>query len=219
MDSEALLVRRKIIGVLIRAAREKSHRTVQQVAQRLGVTAARVRQYENGARDVTLPELELLALFFEMPLSYFLDASSLVQEESPFPPTQEEIRKRKIALGAKLKQARVAAGKSKEECAELLGCKPGTIARYERGLGDVSVTLLELLAEFLGVKLFYFVEDTKTVERGGVLDLEKLARLPKDVRGFVLDPSNLAYLRMAIKFGDLPTNKLKELGEILLVVH
>lgn len=219
MDSEALLVRRKIIGVLLRAAREKSHRTTHQVAQRLGVTAARVRQYENGARDITLPELELLALFFEMPLSYFLDAASVVQEESPFPPTQEEIRKRKVALGAKLKQARVAAGKSKEECAELLGVKPGTIGRYERGLGELPVTILERLAELFGVNLFYFVEDTKATTASGVLDLEKLARLPKDVRGFVLDPTNLAYLRMALKFRDLPVAKLKELGEILLVVH
>ncbi len=219
MDSEALLVRRKIIGVLLRAAREKSHRSVQQVAQRLGVTVVRVRQYENGARDVTLPELELLALFFEMPLSYFLDEGSLIQEEPPFPPTQEEFRKRKVTLGNKIKQARVAAGKSKEECAEVLDCKPGTFARYERGASDMPVAMLEQLAKFLGVNLFYFVEDMKVLGQGGVLDLEKLARLPKDVRGFVLDSSNLAYLRMAIKFSDLPTNKLKELGEILLVVH
>jgi transcriptional regulator with XRE-family HTH domain len=219
MDSEALLVRRKIIGVLIRAAREKSHRTVQQVAQRLGVTPGRVRQYENGAREISFPELELLALYIEMPLSYFLSEQSLIQEQPPFPPTQEEIRKRKILLGAKIKQARITAGKSKEECAEIIARKPGTIGRYERGIGDIPITELEGLAQFLGVNLFYFVEDSKSLERGGVLDLEKLARLPKDVRGFMLDAASLPFLRMAMKFRDLPTDKLKELGEILLVVH
>jgi transcriptional regulator with XRE-family HTH domain len=219
VDTEALLVRRKIIGVLIRAAREKSHRTIQQTAQRLGVTPGRIRQYESGQREVTLPELELLALFFEMPLSYFLSTDSLIEEQPPFPPTLEEIRKRKIALGSKIKQARLAAGKSKEECAAELGRKAGTFARYERGASDIPITELERLAEFFKVNLFYFIEDRKAIERGGVLDLEKLARLPKDVRGFVLDPGSLAYLRMAIKFSDLPSDKLKELGEILLVVH
>lgn len=219
MDTEALLVRRKIIGVLIRAAREKSHRTIQQTAQRLGVTPGRIRQYESGQREVTLPELELLALFFEMPLSYFLNVDSLIEEQPPFPPSPDEIRKRKMALGSKIKQARLAAGKSKEECAAQVERKVGTFARYERGASDIPITELERLAEFLSVNLFYFLEDRKASERGGVFDLEKLARLPKDVRGFVLDPGNLAYLRMAIKFSDLPTDKLKELGEILLVVH
>ena len=54
---------------------------------------------------------------------------------------------------------------------------------------------------------------------GDVLDLEKLARLPKDVSAFILETGNLPYLRMAMKFADLPTDRLKELGEILLVVR
>ena len=219
MDSEAQSVRRKIIGVLIRAAREKSHRTTAQVAHRLGVTPARVRQYESGAREISLPELELLALYLEIPLSFFLNEESRIEEEATFPPTQEEIRARKGALGIRIKQARLAAGKSKEECAEVIECKPGTIGRYERGLGDIPITSLERLADFLNVNLFYFIEEARSRDSSGVLDLEKLARLPKEVRGFVLDSANLPYLRMAVKFSDLPTDKLKELGEILLVVH
>ena len=183
------------------------------------MTPARVRQYESGAREISLPELELLALYLEIPLSFFLNEESRIEEEATFPPTQEEIRARKGALGIRIKQARLAAGKSKEECAEVIECKPGTIGRYERGLGDIPITSLERLAQFLNVNLFYFIEEARSRDSSGVLDLEKLARLPKEVRGFVLDSANLPYLRMAVKFSDLPTDKLKELGEILLVVH
>jgi len=220
VESESLVLQRKIIGVLIRAAREKAHYPVAQVAQRLGVTPARLRAYERGTREISLPELEILALYLKAPLSFFFDKKSTVTEEPPKPPTEAELRVRRAMIGAKLKQARLADGKTKEECAQAIGRKPATMGRYERGLTDIPITELDKLAHLLHVNLYYFVErKAGDTQSGDVLDLEKLARLPKEVRAFVLDLGNLTYLRMAMKFADLPTNRLKELGEILLVVR
>ena len=219
MKSDALVLQRKIIGVLIRAAREKAHRTVKEVAQRLGVTEARVRQYERGSREISLPELEHLALFFQTPLSFFMDADSPIEVSAPQPPSAEQVRARRAALGVKVKQARLATGKTKEECAQAIGRKAATIGRYERGASDIPITELDRLARFLQVNLYYFVQDKLNEDASGLLDLEKLARLPKEVRAFVLNPDNMPYVRMAIKFSDLPTDRLKELGEILLVVR
>ncbi len=219
MEPETIILQRRIIGVLMRAAREKAHCTISEVAQRLGVTPARVRQYERGARDISLPELELLSLYLKAPLSFFLSKQSQVEAQTPQPPSAEEMRTRRAMIGAKLKQARLADGKTKEECASAIGRKVATIGRYERGLADIPITELDTLAHSLHVNLYYFVErKSMDSESGDVLDLEKLARLPKDVRAFALDSGNLPYLRMAMKFADLPTDRLKELGEILLVV-
>ncbi len=220
MESETLVLQRKIIGVLMRAAREKAHRTVNQAAQCLGVTPARLRQYERGTREISLPELELFALYLQVPLSFFLSLESMVEEDVPKPPSVEEMRIRRSMIGAKLKQARLAAGKTKEETAQAIKRTPAALLRYERGLTDVPITELDQLAHLFKVNLFYFIsDDSKVAGRGPVMDLERLARLPKDVRAFVLDSNNLPYLRMAMKFGDLPIEKLKELGEILLVVR
>ena len=219
MSVSAPVLERKIIGVLMRAAREKSHRSVKQVAQRLGVSAGRMRQYEAGAREISLPELEMLALYLQIPLSYFLNPDSNVAEEMPAPPQPEKIKSLRVLIGTRLKQARLAAGKSREESASAARIKPSSLARYERGLGDMPITELERLAAFLGVNLFYFLQDDRPDEASEILDLEKLARLPRDVRAFALNPDNLPYLRMAQKFRDLPHDKLKELGEILLIVR
>ncbi len=219
MKTDAVVLQRKIIGVLIRAAREKARRTIKEVALRLGVTPARVRQYERGSREISLPELEQLALFFQMPLSFFVNGETPIETQPPQPPTPAEARARRAALGVKLKQARLAAGKSKEECAQAIGRKAGTIGRYERGASDVPITELERLARFLQVNLYYFVEDRLNEDASSLMDLEKMTRLPKEVRAFVLDSDNLPFMRMAMKFGDLPTDRLKELGEILLVVR
>jgi transcriptional regulator with XRE-family HTH domain len=219
VQPNAVVLQRKINGVLIRAAREKARRTIKEVALRLGVTPARVQQYELGIREISLPELEHLALFLQLPISFFLNGESPVENTAPQPPIPTQMRARRTALGIRLKQARLAAGKSKEECALVIGRKAGTIARYERGASEIPITELEQLARFLNVNLFYFIEDPSNDEAGGLIDLEKIARLSKEVRAFVFDPQNLPYMRMAMKFRDLPTDRLKELGEILLVVH
>lgn len=218
MSVPSPLVERKIIGVMMIAARERAHRTTKQVAQRLGVSTGRMRQYETGVREISLPELELLSLYLQVPLSYFLNFEAKVEEELPPPLQPEKMIKLRALLGERIKNVRSAAGKTRDECAEFLGIKPSTLARYERGLGDIPITELQRLAKFVGVNLFYFIVEQKD-EQSDLLDLEKLARLPKDVRGFALDSQNLPYLRMAQKFSDLPTSKLKELGEILLIVR
>ncbi len=219
MDPEPLVIQRRIIGVLMRAAREKARRTTTQVAVRLGITPARLRQYERGVRDITLPELELLALFLQVPLSFFLSGNVATEAEPPPAPSPEEMRTRRALIGAKLKQARLAAGRSQEECAQAIGRQSRTILRYERGQSDIPLTELDALARVLGVNLYYFVERRDAGDESTLLDLEKLARLPKDARTFLLDPNNLPYVRAAMKFADLPTDRLKELGEILLVVR
>lgn len=217
MEAQPAVLQRKIVGVLIRAARERARRTVAQLAQCLGVTSARIRAYEMGTRDISLPELERLALYLRTPLSFFLSGEITLDEPVGEPPSATEVRTRRALIGAKLKQARLAAGKSKEECAQAIGRTVATINRYERGACDIPLSELDTLARLLNVNLYYFVERDDALA-GDVLDLERLARMPKEVRAFALDPSNLPYLRMAMKLHDLPSERLKELGEIMLVV-
>jgi len=130
MEPQPVVLQRKIVGVLIRAAREKARRTVSELAQRLGVTPARIRAYERGARELSLPELELIALYLQTPLSFFVSGEMTLEEKPPRPPSPTEIRTRRALIGAKLKQARLAAGKSKEECAQAIARKPATLGRY-----------------------------------------------------------------------------------------
>ena len=216
MESEVIVVKRKILGVLMRAARERTRRTIGEVAQCLGVTPARVRQYEAAARAITLPELEALSLFLQTPLSFFLDGKAEIVAEKTISLNADESHARRAAIGAKLKQLREVEGKSKDDCAQAIGCTAAMYNRYERGAADIPVADLDTLARWLGVNLFYFVADKTTAdESSSVLELEKLSRLPRDVRAFVLDAGNLPYVRMAMKFTEMPADRLKELGEIL----
>ncbi len=73
---EAIQVRQRIVGALLRQARTEEGRTKKELADVLGCSTRRISTYEYGERPIPLAELELLARAVERPLEYFLDESS-----------------------------------------------------------------------------------------------------------------------------------------------
>lgn len=61
-------------------------------------------------------------------------------------------------LGVLLRQARMNAGKSLKECAELLDVSPGIISAYEKGENEISLPEIEILAYFLDTGLEFFLD-------------------------------------------------------------
>jgi transcriptional regulator with XRE-family HTH domain len=53
-------IRQRLIGAMLRQGREKASISPRQLAEQSGLTTARLRGYELGARPVPLPELEAL---------------------------------------------------------------------------------------------------------------------------------------------------------------
>jgi transcriptional regulator with XRE-family HTH domain len=63
MENEALAIRNRIIGILLRDARVSAGRTKQECATLLGVPVSTITAYEEGRKPISLPELEVLAFF------------------------------------------------------------------------------------------------------------------------------------------------------------
>jgi transcriptional regulator with XRE-family HTH domain len=70
---EAIELRRRIIGVLLRQARMEAGYSQKDLAKFLDSSSGRIANYEFGRTDIPLQELEQLADYLEVPLSYFLD--------------------------------------------------------------------------------------------------------------------------------------------------
>jgi len=70
---EAMGLRRRIIGVLLRQARMEAGHSQKDLAKVLDCPSGRITSYEFGRTDIPLLELEKLASHLEVPLSYFLD--------------------------------------------------------------------------------------------------------------------------------------------------
>ena len=109
--TDAFAIRRKIVGVLLQGARLKAGRTKKECAEVIGVTSSVLAAYEEGRRDVSLPELELLAYFLHVPVRSFLegeDESLVVQD---VPPRSQVMMLRNRIIGALLHEAREQKGK------------------------------------------------------------------------------------------------------------
>jgi transcriptional regulator with XRE-family HTH domain len=88
---EAMTLRQRIIGVLLRQARLEAGRSQEDLAKLLNVPASRISSYEFGKTEIALPELEKLAQYLNVSLSYFMDQGIKSQETGGRAATLDEI--------------------------------------------------------------------------------------------------------------------------------
>jgi transcriptional regulator with XRE-family HTH domain len=149
-------IRHKIMGLLLRHARQRAGRSQAELAASLHMPASRYAQYEHGQREISLPELEVAAELCDVPLGFFFDDQALVEDESVALPrvTTQQVRQ-KIA-GTLLRQARQCAGKSQKDVAEALSIPARHVSEYESGDRDIPDSELTALASYLNVEPGYF---------------------------------------------------------------
>ena len=66
-----IAIRSKTLGLLIRDARTTARRSVTECAQAVGVKPGLFRAYEEGRKAPSLPELEALVYFLDLPIDHF----------------------------------------------------------------------------------------------------------------------------------------------------
>src|SRR5512133_2034919 len=110
MDTKTqITIRTKKLGVLIRDARLSARRSVQECAEALGIRKSIFRDFEEGNRSPSLPELEALVFYLDLPLDHFWSKEIKSTSASPIKNIDlaklMAIRQRKI--GALLRQERM----------------------------------------------------------------------------------------------------------------
>ena len=218
---EALAVRAKILGVLVKDARLARGKSLKDCADLLGCSTSVYGAYELGHRSPSLPELELLAYFLDVPLSHFW-GSQVLSEAKPKnasqPPAGEVIGLRDRIIGAQLRKARSDSRIKLKDLAAELGIKSGRLSAYEFGHKPIPLPDLEAIATRLGLTIEHFFESAGTV---GEWDstrraFERFRQLPPELREFVSRPVNESYLRLAHRLSQLPTDELRGIAESLL---
>jgi transcriptional regulator with XRE-family HTH domain len=218
MAEDKLALRNRIIGLLLRDAREQAGKTKRECAKALGVSTGTITAYEEGRKPISLPELEVLAYVLDTPISHFWEREpELPAEEEP--PLKEVLALRHRIVGALLRQARLEADISQKEIAETLGCSTGRISSYEFGKRPISLAELELLAQRLKLPMEYFL-DTREGPVGEWHRQEeachRFSELPEEMQEFIAKPINVKYLEVAMKLAQMPAGGLRAIAEGLL---
>jgi transcriptional regulator with XRE-family HTH domain len=220
-SSQAIAIRNRIIGILVKRARLEAGKSQRECGEFLGCSPFVFSQYERGRKGMSLPQLEALAYFLDVPPASLWDESYPTPEDPPaesLPVKQMLLLRRKI-LAVKFRQCRNSAGLTQKELGELLVCSANMISQYERGKREIPLAELEIAAEQCGQGLDSFlVDETIPLGQGERerLMLAQLNELPPDVRDFVLKPTNALYLRIAMLLSAMKADSLRQIAETLL---
>jgi transcriptional regulator with XRE-family HTH domain len=218
---QAIAIRNKIIGILLRRARLDAGRTQRECADFLGCSPQQISQYERGQKGPSLPEMEALAYFLDIPPASLWDEHherpSATEEETL--PIEQMLALRRRMIAVQFRQCRLAADLTQKQIAQLLGVSSGMVSQYERGQRDIPFAELELAAEQCGQPLDKFLDDETIPLSNAEQDRQALAALQElspDVQEFVLKPSNALYLRIAMSLSAIKADELRRIAETLL---
>ncbi|MEM6280605.1 MAG: helix-turn-helix transcriptional regulator [Chloroflexota bacterium] len=79
-EQEYMQLRTRMLGVLLRTAREEAQLTVEQLAEETKLPVARIQQYEMGEAAIPVHELQALARGVRKTMNYFLETSGTIGE-------------------------------------------------------------------------------------------------------------------------------------------
>ncbi len=219
-DRQAIQLRTKMIGALLRQARSTAGRSLKDAGALIGVSGAVFSSFERGRRGISLPELEVLGYQLDMPIARLLHpARGESKKKSDLNPAVM-ISLRQHYIGAMLRSHRTSSDLTVRQLAKLAGIPASRLTRYEHGERPVPIAELEALAEALGRELSDYI-DTRGPIGEWEANQEAFAaflRLPSDLRDFVRAEGSEPYLRMAQKLSDLPLEKVRGLGEGFLEI-
>lgn len=220
-DQEAVVLRDRIIGVLLKDARQQAGRTKQECADLLGISPSTITALEEGRSSISLPELEVLSYFLGVPISHFLNPDPQMLSKEDLPPVEEILELRHRILGVLLRKARTKVRMSQQDLAEVMGCSDSTISDYELGRHPIPLADLEVLAQTLKLRMDYFLEG----QNGPIGEWQRqqaifraIQELPVEMQEFVSKPINRSYLELAMKLAQMPAGALRRIAEGLLEI-
>jgi len=221
MDKKTqITIRSKKLGVLIRDARTHSRRNIKECAEAIGTKSGTFRAYEEGRKAPSLPELETLVYYLNLPIDHFW--SREIKSNTP-PPIESldltkllAVRQRKI--GALLRQERTNASISIRNLAHETGISGARIKAYELGERPIPLPELEVLVTTLGGRIETFFDRSGPVGQWLTNEeaIQNFLELPEELRQFVAMPVNRPYLELAMKLSNMSRDKLRSVAEDLL---
>jgi transcriptional regulator with XRE-family HTH domain len=220
--TQAAILRAKKLGVMIRDARLASGKSLPECARAVGVDPARFEAYELGENSPSLPEIELLAYFLEIPLEHFWSRVTLTRNDKTgkrFEPVQLVVLRQRM-IGVLIRQARLEAGLTIEALAQKAKITPDALQKYEFGEMPLPVPVLELLAGALNrtVRDFHDRFGPVGVWAGQQHSVKGFLEMPMELQSFVSKPINRPYLELAQRLSEMSVDKLRGVAEGLLEI-
>ena len=219
-NQAVMQIRTRKLGLLISEARQITRRTQEECAATLGITVDEFAAIERGRKAPSLPELESLAYYLNIPLEHFWGNETLLKKglDRNIAISLKELRNR--VLGTKLRMARAQKNLSTDELSQKCSVPAEQIRLYESGKIAIPLPELEALAKVLDIRLSDIFDQQGPVGEwhSQHQEIQKFLGLHPNIREFILKPVNAPYIDVAIRLSELNVEKLRDLAEGLLEI-
>jgi transcriptional regulator with XRE-family HTH domain len=219
---QLLQIRNKKLGLLVFDARKALRRSVEECAEAIGVSPEQFQEFEKGSSAPSLPQLEMLALFFNIPIEHFWGHRSLSDTGIPsaFQEKERMLLLRNRVIGTNLRLARNNANLSYKEVQDRAGIPEEQLKRHEMGELSIPIPELEILASLFETPIERFYDQHGPIGkwRAQQGNVQMFLDLPPELQQFVCKPVNRPYLELAMRLSDLSAEKLRAVAEVLLEI-
>lgn len=221
MEPQAqITIRAKKLGILIRDARLAARRSTKECAAAINVTNGVFKAYEEGRKAPSLPELETLVYYFELPIDHFWSNKSLSDE----PARMDDLDLSRLTglrhrmIGALLRQERMEASLSMKFVSQETGISTRRLKQYELGERSIPLPELEVILKILNGRIETFFDQGGPVGQWITQQraLQQFLDMPPELQNFVSQPINRPYLDLARKLSEMSTDKLRSVAEDIL---
>jgi len=216
----AINILSKKMGVLLKVARTRRGESKKSCGDVIGVSSRMITKFESGEKSPSLPELEVLAYYLDIPLENFWEDAAPDHQDrmKEIKSLEKRLELRNLKIGATLKKYRQEANLSMKEVAEILGITTYRLKSYENGTFPVPVAELNALTRIYEHHLTDLIVDSGPIadwarnkKAGGAF-----VDLPADLQDFVLKPINRPYLDIAVKLSKMSVDQMRDVAERLL---
>ncbi len=224
MDKQERFIklRTKMVGALMYDARQASRRTVEECAEVMGVSPEQYRDFEKGAQAPSLPALESLAYFLNVPLDHFWGRQSRSQQQEALQAeNQRKLRQlRDRLIGVQIKQARIDANLSSHELSEKTGIAEEQLKSYEMGQASIPLPQVDALTSALNLPVEQLFDQRGPIGKWRMQQqaMQQFDQLPEDLKSFVAKPVNQPYIELAMRLSEMSVEKLRTIAEGLLEI-
>lgn len=223
MNAQMLIkLRSKKLAVLMTNARQVARRSPEECANAIGVALDTFKAFEAGLQSPTLPQVEALAFFLNVPLDHFWGKNliSLANSNQPLPNLPQISQLRNRMTSARLGLERSQANLSLEDLANQTGIDPSELEKYEKEAVPIPLPELEALCLVLEIPIEELFDQKGPAgkQRKEQELLRHLSTLPEDLQNFIRQPVNQPFLELAMRLQGMPVDKLRSIAEGLLEI-
>lgn len=219
---QVIQLRRRKLAALIYDSRLAARRTLEECAEALVISPQEYQELESGTLSPTLPQLEILALYLDVPLDHFWGKESAQRPGVP-EPIREQARTvalRNRLIGASIRLGRTNVGLAAQDLAAKTGLSEETLNKYELGEIPVPLPELEVIAAALDTPVERYFDQKGPIGHQRVQQelIQQFLTLPEELQEFITRPVNLPYLELAQRLSRLDVQKLRSIAEGLLEI-